>query len=127
VLPIVYVGLGGFIGSAGRYLLGQGVEALSFGNLKFSIATLIVNLLGSFLIGLLSQLSVLSNSDMGGVRLFLVTGILGGFTTFSAFSLETMTLLKQEAFFLAGINIVLQVVVGLLAVFSGNLVAKIVA
>jgi fluoride exporter len=85
--------VGGGIGAFGRYVVGL-MAAANFGA-GFPWGTLGVNILGSFLIGLLAQ--VLPPMDSGGsmARLFLITGVLGGFTTFSAFSLESLQLMQR--------------------------------
>jgi fluoride exporter len=91
---VLAVFVGGGLGALGRY--GFGLFASGFGA-AFPFGTLGVNVIGSLLIGLLSQ--VLPTADEGGalVRLFLITGVLGGFTTFSAFSLDVIDLVEKGA------------------------------
>jgi fluoride exporter len=91
---VLAVFVGGGLGALGRY--GFGLFASGFGA-AFPFGTLGVNVIGSLLIGLLSQ--VLPPADEGGalVRLFLITGVLGGFTTFSAFSLDVIDLVEKGA------------------------------
>ncbi|WP_235907863.1 fluoride efflux transporter FluC [Siccirubricoccus phaeus] len=104
-LSLALVALGGAIGSVARYVVSvQGV--LRFGT-HFPWGTLAVNVIGSALIGVLGALALPQEA-----RLFLITGILGGFTTFSAFSLET-ELLAQRAPFLAAAYVGLTLVLGL--------------
>jgi CrcB protein len=110
------IGIGSSIGGMLRYLVSQQVQK---GFLTtFPYGTLSVNILGCFLIGLVFALS-----DRGGLsqdwRLFLATGICGGFTTFSAFSNETLALLRDGQFLYAGLYVTLSVVLGLLATFFG--------
>ena len=85
------VGLGGFIGSVLRYAV-----YLLFKTNSFPLATLLVNITGSFVIGLIIGLSLMKGNLMNEQwRLFLATGICGGFTTFSAFSMENIHLLEE--------------------------------
>lgn len=111
---VLLAGLGSFVGGAARYLL-----ALPFQNrlvFYFPFGTLIANIAGCFLIGVLFALSEkgLIPSES---RIFLITGILGGFTTFSSFSLETIVMLKDGYLLKAILYIITSVVVGLLATF----------
>ena len=85
---VLLVALGGAVGSAGRYLVDR-----AFGERSFPIATLTVNLVGSFLLGLL--VGWLGSRVATGLRLALFTGLLGGFTTFSTFALESSVLLRS--------------------------------
>jgi CrcB protein len=82
--------LGGGLGSVGRWLVGLGAMRL-FG-LEFPVGTLAVNLLGGFVMGVLARVLVTLPGGGHDMRVFLMTGILGGFTTFSAFSLDAVTL-----------------------------------
>ncbi len=87
---IFLVGIGGFIGSSLRYSVGL----LPFGNSKLNVATLIVNLVGSFLIGFLSAYFLKSINQ--NYQLFIVTGFCGGFTTYSTFSLHLLRYMEGE-------------------------------
>ncbi len=110
------VGSGSFVGGVSRYLLSQLIHSKY--NTDFPIGTLGVNLLGCFFIGLIFGLS--EKLDFAHEwRLFLITGILGGFTTFSAFSNETFGLLRNGQLTFAFSYILLSVVFGLLATFLG--------
>lgn len=116
---------GGALGSLARW----GV-ALWFANQpwseKFPWATLVVNIVGSFLIGFLAELMIEDGPFFlgSGVRALLLVGILGGFTTFSAFSLQTLALMREGEFALAVWNIFLSVALCLLAVWIGTLLAQ---
>ena len=115
---------GGFLGTGARYAL-DGVISHRFGE-TFPFGTLTVNLLGCFLIGVVFVLTgpdsrVLVSED---VRQFLTIGILGGFTTFSSFTVQTLTLLREGDIQAAIANVGLSVVVGLLAAWAGETVAK---
>lgn len=109
---LLHVVLGGGIGAGLRYLTNVGALRL-FGP-GFPVATLVVNVLGSFLMGLLVELL----AQRGGQRLapFLMTGVLGGFTTFSAFSLDTMTLWQRGETWLALAYVAGSVVLSLAAI-----------
>jgi CrcB protein len=109
---LLHVVLGGGIGAGLRYLTNVGALRL-FGP-GFPVATLVVNVLGSFLMGLLVELL----AQKGGQRLapFLMTGVLGGFTTFSAFSLDSMTLWQRGETVLALVYVGMSVVLSLAAI-----------
>ena len=101
-LQIVLVGTGGFAGSVARYLLGLWILQHTVAD-KFPWSTFTVNVLGCLLMGLLAGLAERLEWFTPGVRLLLVTGLLGGFTTFSAFGVETFHLLRRgEAWIAAG-------------------------
>lgn len=113
------VGLGGGLGAMCRYLVG-GLVLHYLTNLKFPLGTLLVNVSGCFLIGLVA--GVAERYHLFGVttRLFLVTGFLGGFTTFSAFGYETLFLIRRGEVTLAGTNVLLNVFASLVAVWLGS-------
>ena len=108
---------GGALGSCLRFLVGRFTEQF-FPSLELPAATLLVNLVGCLAIGVIAALSA-RGATSHEARLFIVTGILGGFTTFSAFSLETASLLRSGHFFVAGSYIVSSVVGGITAVMIG--------
>ncbi|MFN8557466.1 MAG: fluoride efflux transporter CrcB [Dehalococcoidia bacterium] len=108
---------GGALGSGLRYLGSQGMAARL--GLTFPWGTLAVNLAGSFLIGLIATLADERGAVGWRLRLFLITGVLGGFTTFSAFSLETLRLVGQGQPLRAGLYVAGSVALGLLAAAAG--------
>lgn len=116
------VGLGGFLGSVSRYYLGGLVLHLTAAT-RFPWATLTVNTLGCFLIGLLSGVTEHRHLLPPGARLLLFTGVLGGFTTFSAFGYETYFLCRDHSGSLAALNIGLHLVVAVPAVWIGHWIA----
>ena len=127
---ILLVGAGGFVGSVLRYALSSWVQQSARGSLLpygtgslFPYGTLAVNVLGCFAIGILVQLAERSAID-AEVRLLLATGLLGGFTTFSAFGNETLDLLREDARSLAAANVLANVLLGLAAVHLGRLLAS---
>jgi CrcB protein len=111
---ILLVGLGGGIGSVLRY-----TATLLVSTRKFPYATLSANIIGSFIIGLVLAFSIRDEHFASNWKLFLATGICGGFTTFSAFSLENMQLLQSGKTGMAFLYIALSVIVGIAATFSG--------
>jgi CrcB protein len=120
-LFLVFVG--GGIGASGRYLL-SGVAHRVGGTGSFPIGTLVVNVLGCFLIGVLMaamEERFLANPSL---RLFLTIGILGGFTTFSSFSYESLALLRDGEAFLGLANVGANLVFCLLATYAGAALAK---
>ncbi|MFH1521323.1 MAG: fluoride efflux transporter CrcB [archaeon] len=118
MIKILFVGMGGFIGSVFRYLLGSWVSRL-LNNPEFPYGTLAVNIFGCFIIGFLGGIVNLRQGFSSEARLFLFVGILGGFTTFSSFGYETFLLLNNGKLFIAIINVISQVVIGLITVWIG--------
>jgi fluoride exporter len=118
---VLYVGMGGFVGAALRYLISVGTSGI-FGT-RFPAGTLIVNVLGGLLIGFLMELSIATDLIPPAMRLFLVTGILGGLTTFSTFSYESMSLFADRSYWLAFLNIGLNLFLSLGGVALGRLAA----
>ena len=118
VLNLVYVGVGGMIGSVGRYLVTGAVYQI-FPNSYFPLGTAVVNILGCLLIGLLSGLAELRQLLSPEMRVFLLIGLLGGFTTFSTFGYETIASMRTGGFMPALANVLIQVIVGLSAVWLG--------
>lgn len=117
-LPIV--ALGGAIGASLRYLVN--VAAVRLVGMSFPVGTVVVNVLGSLLMGLL----VVILAEKSGTRYapFLMTGILGGFTTFSAFSLDAITLYERGQIGLAFVYVAGTVIVALAALFLGMTIAR---
>jgi len=115
------VGLGGFVGAVGRYWLSGLAQKFSD---RFPLGTLSVNLLGSFILGLLATLFLEKMIVNQELRLFLLVGLLGAFTTYSTFSLETLNLFRGGEWLFAGANILVNVVGALIAVWIGVGLAK---
>ena len=125
-MPVVlWVAAGGALGSALRYGVNVGAGRL-FG-MDFPWATLIVNVVGSFAMGALIALTASRWNAATETRAFLTTGILGGFTTFSAFSLDFAALVERNANGLAAVYAVGSVVLSLVAVFAGLALMRSVA
>lgn len=114
--------IGGGLGSAARYLTST-FMAEHFGG-AFPWGTFTVNVLGAFVIGLVATLADERGVIAPQTRLFLVVGILGGFTTFSSFSLESWRLAEQGELRAAALNVLGNVTLSLVAVFLGIFVAR---
>ncbi len=110
---ILLVGLGGGIGAIFRFY----ISTLHKGT--FPLSTFLINIVGSFFIGIIFALNVKNEHFSEELKLFLATGICGGFTTFSAFSLENIQLIKQAEYGMAGLYIFASIVFSLLACFAG--------
>ena len=110
----LFIGLGGSIGSMGRYW-----ASLLLLNKSFPVATLLVNIVGSFIIGLVAAYTLKSEWFATNYKLFFATGICGGFTTFSAFSLENLQLLQQGKYLWSLLYITASIVLSLTATFLG--------
>lgn len=123
IMPtLVWIALGGAIGASARYLIG--VQALRLMGAGFPWGTLSVNILGSFAMGLLIETAALKLNLGQDLRHFLTTGILGGFTTFSAFSLDFAALFERKAYFLAWTYLGASVAFSILALFAGLWLAR---
>ncbi len=118
---LIYVALGGAFGSMLRFILSYFLAQYKV--FKVAPGTLVINLIGSFLIGLLINTTVKS-AQHENVHFFLITGVIGGFTTFSAFSLENMYLLKDAEYKYLLLNIIVQTFGGLLLAFAGYSLGK---
>jgi CrcB protein len=122
MIKLLLIGTGGFIGSVLRYLVSGSVQAASQ-SVAFPYGTLAVNVVGCFFIGFLSELAESRSLFSPETRAFLVVGILGGFTTFSAFGNETMNLLRDGERTLAMMNVGAQMLFGIGAVWLGYTLA----
>ena len=116
------VAIGGAVGCCARLGLTQLISLVYQRN--FPLATFVINILGCFLMGFLffETLERVSMNPM--LRTAMLTGVLGGFTTFSTFSMETLLLAEDGEFVKAGFYILLSVMVGLLAAFCGAYIAR---
>lgn len=104
---VLAIGAGGALGSMLRYGLSTAVQRASAAT--FPLGTLAVNVIGSFVIGVLYVWLIERSGARPELRAFLIVGVLGGFTTFSSFSLETVTLLMQASYARAVLNVLLSV------------------
>jgi len=118
---VLYVAFGGAIGAACRYLTGLGVIRL-LGHHPFPVAVILVNVIGSFLMG--AFVVVAAHRGLTHLSPFVMTGLLGGFTTFSAFSLETVHLIERGALGQAAPYVLLSVGLSVGGLFIGLMVTK---
>lgn len=122
-ITYVWIALGSALGGMTRYWL-SGMVAAAYGE-TFPLGTLLINILGSFVIGFFYTFTgpdgrIIAPSDM---RVFVMVGICGGFTTFSSFSLQTLNLMRDGDFLRAGMNVVLSVALCMLFVWLGHIMA----
>ncbi len=117
----IMVMLGGATGSLTRYVLGTAIMGRVGG--RFPVGTVVINITGSFLIGLLMTLFTERLDPHPNVRLLLVTGFLGGYTTFSSFEWETLGLVQDGSQWLGLVNVVGSVLFGYIAVWLGAAMA----
>jgi CrcB protein len=120
---ILIIGTGSFIGGVARFLASRLIQNYALST--FPLGTFLVNIVGCFLIGLFYGLSEKGNIMNAEWRMFLTVGFCGGFTTFSTFANENISLLKESEFFYFALYTGLSVFIGLLAVYLGNLIVKI--
>lgn len=116
---IVLIGLGGLIGAVLRYLIGAQAQDLSR-SISFPYGTLAVNVIGCLGIGILAYFTEYRGALHADTRAMLMTGLLGAFTTFSSFSLETINLFSAGQFLAAGGNLAANNILGLLAAWAGR-------
>ena len=121
MLDCLAVGLGGFAGSVLRYLAGKLPLQSAEG---FPYVTLMINVLGSFAIGLIAAVAAKHADIDPRLVLFLRVGLCGGFTTFSTFSSETFSLLRAGSYGGAAAYVLLSVLLGVLAVFLAHVLVK---
>jgi CrcB protein len=114
---VVLVAVGGAIGSVFRYLVG--VWAVRLFGPSFPWGTFAVNVIGSFFIGLMVEMIARRFNASAEMRVFIVTGIIGGFTTWSSFTLDTMVLLERGAAFAAFAYLAGSLVISFAAIFAG--------
>jgi CrcB protein len=122
MLRILLVGVGGFVGTLFRYWL-SGVIARRYGE-TFPLGTLVVNAIGCFIIGFLFYFFYDRSLTTPTARTVVLIGVIGGFTTFSSYGLQTFTLLRDGELFLALVNVVASNAVGLALVWLGYVLAK---
>ena len=127
MLTYLWLGIGGGLGTIARFAV-NGIVSRHFGE-TFPLGTLVINVSGSFLIGAFATLTSPDGRWLVGpaFRTFFMVGICGGYTTFSSFSLQTLTLAQNGEWFRAGANAVLSFTLCLLAVWLGHLLGAILS
>lgn len=121
IYQLLFIALGGAIGTLLRY--GINIFAFDIYAGKFPLGTFLVNAIGSFIIGFMWSLSNYSNFN-DTVKTFVFAGLLGGFTTFSSYSLETFHLFNAGEIQMAFINILSSNIAGLLLCYTGYFIAN---
>jgi CrcB protein len=119
---ILYIAIGSAIGGVGRYAIG-GVLQQRFG-LAFPIGTLVVNVVGSLLLGFILRIALGGTQLSPETRIFLTTGFCGGFTTFSTFTYDTAVMFESGQYRRAALYVTLSIVLSLLATFAGFALAQ---
>lgn len=122
MVKVLYIGIFGGLGCVARYLVSG--WALHLAGRGFPYGTLAVNLIGSLLLGLVMEGSLRSTLLSAELRFAITVGFLGGFTTFSTFSYETVRLLEEGSLAAAGANIVLNVTLCIAAALAGIYLAR---
>ena len=120
---ILLVAIGGAVGSIARYLMASSIQTAT--GWEFPIGTVLVNVLGCFLMGILYVLIVARHDPRHDLRALLMVGVMGGFTTFSSFSLETVTLAMNGHYTSATLNVVISVAACLTGTVLGVALARI--
>ena len=120
---LLLIACGGGVGAVFRFLLSKGAQSLL--GLAFPYGTFLVNLIGAFLIGLLSVLLIERGGHLAhDLRALLMIGLLGGFTTFSSFSYETVELWENRELFKAGLYILISVAFCIVATWCGLTIGR---
>lgn len=121
MIKIIFVGLGGFAGAVLRYLIGLIPVKM---NSAFPIKTLVINVIGAFVIGLITAFAAKNKALNQNIILMLQVGLCGGFTTFSTFAYESADLIKSGETITALIYMILSAVLSILAVFIAQALVK---
>jgi fluoride exporter len=116
------VGVGGFFGSIARYATSRSIDIKL--NSIFPYGTMTVNIIGSFILGVVIAWASKKTDGAENLRLLFATGFCGGFTTFSAFAFENLNMLQQRMFGTAVLYALISLVLGIVAVYTGIFTAK---
>jgi CrcB protein len=123
---VLLVGIGGFLGSVFRYGIG-GLVGRARAGWTFPLETLLINVAGCLVLGLLAGLSESRGVFSISTRAFLFIGLLGGFTTFSTFGYESFQLIRDGQWQAAGVSATLQLALGIGGVWAGDALARLVS
>ena len=115
------IGLGSGIGGMFRFIISYLTATYNYKN--FPLGTFTVNIIGCFLMGFIFHL-IIENQWPDSLKFFLLTGVLGGFTTFSAFSLETIKLIENQNYSIAILYVISSIIIGLLSTWTGIVIMK---
>ncbi|KXK41102.1 MAG: membrane protein [Chlorobi bacterium OLB5] len=121
---LLYIGIGGFIGAVSRYLVSRYISNLVP---VFPLGTLTVNVLGSFVLGFLIYSVTAGRNISPEMRDFIAIGILGGFTTMSSFAYESFRLIELNQVMLFALNVALNIILCIAAIYAGKELALIIA
>ncbi len=124
MLQILYIGVGGFIGAVSRFLVSRYMNNLLP---AFPLGTLVVNILGSFILGFIVYSISLGRSISPEIRDFITIGILGGFTTMSSFAYESFRLMELNQLVFFALNLALNLILCIAAVYAGKQLAVLIA
>jgi CrcB protein len=125
VRSLILVGAGSFVGGISRYLTQQFVQKHYPSSIP--LGTLSVNIIGCFIIGIIYALADRGNFLSPTMRLLLATGFCGGYTTFSSFAYENISLMQVGAFFYTSLYVLLSIVIGFAAVYLGIIFIKLIS
>ena len=117
MMQIIYIGIGGFIGTVSRFLISKYMNQIIP---SFPLGTLIVNIIGSFILGFIVYSISFGKPISPDMRDFITIGILGGFTTMSAFAYESFKLMELNQLMLFALNIALNLILCIAAIYAGK-------
>lgn len=120
---VLWIGIGGFLGANSRYWLGSLINRWLGTGVPW--ATALVNISGALLIGIIATLFADRAIDNEALRLFLIVGVLGGYTTFSSYTFEAVSMMQEDRWMTAISYLALSNLVGILACVSGVMIARI--
>ena len=123
-MKYLMVGIGGALGSVVRFWMGSYIGD-RFGS-RFPYGTFVINMSGSFLIGLVITILADKTQSSGNWRYLIPIGFIGGYTTFSAFEYETFRLFQDGQILTAGLNVALSVIVGFVGVWAGAVTGRVI-
>jgi fluoride exporter len=121
-VSLIFIAIGGALGSVARYLLSTAL--LRATGTLFPVGTFAVNVVGCFVFGAIAGAAEQRVQLAPELRLFLLVGVLGGFTTFSSYAFESFGLIRDGQFAAAAVNIVGQVIAGLVGLWAGYVITN---